>query len=266
MNSGCHLTDQNEVGVPFVAGVGEPARRRGLLVPNVPEPVLVLSPFGVPCVPCVPCVPTVPTVPNVPNVPGVPRAKDGLGDGRGRTNGQQGPRFAAQGRSATCIYSAAGRDADASSGQSRPCKNGGEKGGRRWLSNRKIRPNTIISQVKSTGYANQPPEPLFLRDARGTPNKRHTIQKNTKRQQVQPLPPFVIKEGNLDLKVHVGSEGQGGERYCFRYCLIILLPIGRGRDVNGYWSTWRSTPEGPMEPFGQCLLQKKSREQAHTAK
>ena len=249
MNSGCHLTDQNEVGVPFVAGVGEPARGRGLLVPNVPEPVLVLSPS---------------------DVPGVPRAKDGLGDGRGRTNGQQGPRFAAQGRSATSIYSAAGRDADASSGQSRACKNMGEKGGQRWLSSRKIRPNTIIRYVKSICYANQPSELLFLRDARGTPNKRHTIQKNTKRQQVQPLPPFVIKEGNLDLKVHVGSEGQGGERYCFRYffrsCLIILLPIGRGRDVNGYWSTWRSTPEGPMEPFGRCLLQKKRREQAHTAK
>ena len=119
MNSDCHLTDQNEVGVPFVAGVGEPTLGRGLLVPNVPEPVLVLSPSGVPC------------VPNVPNVPGVPRAKDGLGDGRGHTNGQQGPRFAAQGRSATSIYSAAGRDADASSGQSRPCKNGGEKGGQR---------------------------------------------------------------------------------------------------------------------------------------
>ncbi len=48
MNSGCHLTDPNAVGVPFVAGVGEPDRRRGLLVPNVPGPVLVLSRSGVP--------------------------------------------------------------------------------------------------------------------------------------------------------------------------------------------------------------------------
>ena len=37
MNSGCHLTNPNAVGVPFVAGVGEPDRGRGLLVPNVPD-------------------------------------------------------------------------------------------------------------------------------------------------------------------------------------------------------------------------------------
>ena len=175
MNSGCHLTNPNAVGVPFVAGVGEPDRGRELLVSNVPGSVLVLSRSG---------------VPNVPGVPGDPRAKDDLRDRRGRTSGQQGPRFAAQGRSSTSIHRAAGRDTDASSGQSRACKNRGEKGGRRCKSSRKIRPNTIIRYVKSTGCANQPSEPPFLRDALGTPNKQHTIQKNTKRQQVQPLPPF----------------------------------------------------------------------------
>jgi len=243
MNSGCHLTDQNAVGIPFVAGVGEPARGRGLLVPNVPGPVLVLSPSGFP---------VFPVVPSVPNVPSVPRAKEGLGDGRGRTCGQQGPGFAAQGRSATSIYSAAGRDTDASSGQSRACKNGREKGGQRSLSIQEIRPNTIISLVKSTVYANQPPEPPFLRDAWGTPSKQHTIQKSTERQQVQPLTPFVLKEGNLALKVHVESDRKGGERYCFRYCFIIPFPMERGRDVNWYWywSTSRSTSERPMEPFG----------------
>ena len=82
------------------------------------------------------------------------------------------------------------------------------------MSSRKIRPNTIIRYGKSTCYANQPSEPPFLRDALGTPNKQHTIQKNTKRQQVQPLPPFVIKEGNLELKAHVESDETGGERYC----------------------------------------------------
>ena len=110
------------------------------------------------------------------------------------------------------------------------------------MSSRKIRPNTIIRCVKSTCYENQPSEPPFLRDALGTPNKQHTIQKNTKRQQVQPLPPFVIKEGNLELKAHVESDETGGERccfrhcfrYCFRYCYIIPFPMGRGRDANGY--------------------------------
>ena len=110
------------------------------------------------------------------------------------------------------------------------------------MSIQEIRPNTIIRYVKSICYANQPPEPLFLRDALGTPNKRHTIQKNTKRQQVQPLPPFVIKEGSLELKAHVESDGTGGERYCFRRCFrycfrnryIIPFPMGRGRDANGY--------------------------------
>jgi len=106
------------------------------------------------------------------------------------------------------------------------------------MSSRKIRPNTIIRCVKSTCYANQPSEPPFLRDALGTPNKQHTIHKNTKRQQVQPLPPFVIKEGNLELKADVESDETGGERYCFRYCFrycyIIPFPMGRGRDANGY--------------------------------
>ena len=129
------------------------------------------------------------------------------------------------------------------------------------MSIQEIRPNTIISTVKSTVYANQPPEPPFLRDAWGTPNKQYTIQKNTERQQVQPLTPFVLKEGNLAfvlkegnlaLKVYVESDGKGGERYCFRYCFIIPFPMERGRDVNWnwYWSTSRSTSEQPMEPFG----------------
>ena len=84
--------------------------------------------------------------------------------------------------------------------------------------------------MKSTVYANQAAEPPFLRDARGTPNRHHTIQKDTKRQQVQPLAPFVIKEWCRALNVCGGNDGRGGERYCFRYCCCFIIRFPRGSD------------------------------------
>ena len=139
------------------------------------------------------------------------------------------------------------------------------------------------------------PNRLFCGTCWGRQINNTLFKRTPNANRFSPCPPFVIKEASLELlelKAHVESDETGGERYCFRhcykYCYIIPFPMGRGRDANGYRCCWYrccwyrrrwcrccccwycdcywSALEQPLEQFGRYLLQKKRREQTHTAK